>query len=134
MGDPTYFDTSALAKLVLQEPESEDLERYIADSSHQAVGSQICEVELIRAVLRLDPLLLDSALEVLAQTVLLPMSTPIRLRASYLKPETVRSLDAIHVATALEIQTELDGFLTYDLRMAEAGIEAGLRVMSPGQG
>lgn len=132
MGPPVYFDTSALAKLILEEPESQKLRRFIDSSSIQPVSAEISDVELVRAVMREDESLLDNTLEILAQVVLLPMTASIRLRASYLKPVSVRSLDAIHVATALEIQADLDALLSYDNRLLKSASDAGLKVLSPG--
>ncbi len=132
MADPVYFDSSALAKLVLNEPESADLHRFIEESPGQAVSSVISDVELVRAVLRRDPSLLDLALEVLAQVVLLPTMDSISLRAAYLAPATLGSLDALHLATALEIRTDLKLVVSYDNRLLAAATEAGFDVFSPG--
>jgi predicted nucleic acid-binding protein len=132
MGDPVYFDTSALAKLVLNEPESAELSRFVEESAGQPVSSAISDVEMVRAVLRSDPSLLDTALEVLAQLVLLPAMDSIRLRAAYLAPTSLGSLDALHLATALEIQTDLKLVVSYDNRLLEAAGKAGFSVISPG--
>lgn len=132
MGDPVYFDTSALAKLVLNEPESAELSRFVEESAGQPVSSVISDVEMVRAVLRSDPSLLDTALEVLAQLVLLPAMDSIRLRAAYLAPTSLGSLDALHLATALEIQTDLKLVVSYDNRLLEAAGKAGFGVISPG--
>jgi len=53
-------------------------------------------------------------------------------RAVAIRPDAVRTLDAIHIATALEIGGELEAFVTYDGRQAEAAALAGLPVESPG--
>jgi predicted nucleic acid-binding protein len=132
MGDPIYFDTSALAKLVLNEPESAELSRFVEGSASQPVSSVISDVEMVRAVLRSDPSLLDLALEVLAQLVLLPVLDSIRLRAAYLAPASLGSLDALHLATALEIQADLKLVVSYDNRLLEAAGLAGFEVVSPG--
>jgi len=132
MGDPIYMDTSALVKLVAREDQSADIRQFLNQPSAQVVSSQITEIELLRAIARHDEGLTNLGLEILAQTVLLPMTTSMRLRASYLKPEPLRSLDAIHVATALEIQSDLEYFVTYDKRLLEAASSVGLRVVSPG--
>lgn len=55
----------------------------------------------------------------------------IRARAALLDPVTLRSLDALHLATALEIRDELDGLVTYDDRMAAAAEALGLAVLAP---
>lgn len=132
LGNPIYLDTSALAKLVVDEPESPALTQFIAKTSAQVTTSQVGDVELIRAVLRRAPASLDVALEVLTQTVTLPINRSIQLKASYFEPPSIRALDAIHIATALEIRADLNCVVTYDRRMIEASERAGLRVMSPG--
>jgi len=132
MGDPVYFDTSALAKLVLNEPESSEMERYAENLAGQPVSSEISDVELIRAVLRQDPSGLDTALEVLAQLVILPATESIRLRAAYLAPTSLGSLDAIHLATALEIQVDLQSIVSYDNRLCEAAGDLAIETVSPG--
>ncbi len=132
MGDPVYFDTSALAKLVLNEPESAELHRFVEESPGQAVSSVISDVEMVRAVLRRDPSLLDLTLEVLSQLVLLPTMDSIRLRAAYLTPVSLGSLDALHLATALEIQTDLRIVVSYDNKLLKAAEIAGFKVVSPG--
>lgn len=127
-----YCDTTALAKLVFVEPESEDFTEFIEESSGQLASSQFGEIELMRAAGRIGQKAVDTALEILAQTILLPLTSSIRLRASYLQPPLLRSLDAIHLATAMEILTDLECLVTYDLRLAEAASAVGIRVMSPG--
>lgn len=132
MRPPVYFDTLALAKLILEERGSSDLRDFVTDSNVEVVSSEIAEVELIRAVMRTDERLMDTVLEILPQTVLLPISTPIRLRASQLPPSSLRSLDALHLATAIEIQPHLQAFVSYDQRLLDSAAEAGLSVFSPG--
>lgn len=132
MGDPVYFDTSALAKLVLHEPESSEMERFVEGLAGQPVSSEISDVELVRAVLRQDPSGLDIALEVLGQLVILPTTESIRLRAAYLAPTSLGSLDALHLATALEIQVDLQSIVSYDNRLCDAARELAINTVSPG--
>ncbi|MBK5233888.1 MAG: type II toxin-antitoxin system VapC family toxin [Thermoleophilia bacterium] len=127
-----YCDTSALAKLVFDERESGEFAAFVDRSSGQLVSSQFGEIELMRAAGRIDSETVDSVLEILAQTILLPMTSSIQLRASYVRPPLLRSLDAIHLATAMEILVDLECLVTYDRRLAEAASEAGLKVVSPG--
>jgi predicted nucleic acid-binding protein len=132
MGNPVYLDTSALVKLVLQEDQSDDMRRFLDETSLQGVSSEIAEVELSRAILRHDEQLTNRGLEVLAQLVLLPFTRSMRLRASYLAPSALRSLDAIHLATAFEIQVDLECLVSYDARLLQSASESGLSVASPG--
>jgi predicted nucleic acid-binding protein len=132
MGDPVYLDTSALVKLVLQEDQSDALRQFLDETSSQPATSEIAEVELLRAIARHDDQLTKRGLEILTQLVLLPLTTSMRLRASYLAPSTMRSLDALHVATALEIQSDLECLVSYDERMLRSASDAGIKVVSPG--
>ena len=132
MGDPVYFDTSALAKLVLNEPESSEMARFVDGLAGQPVSSELSELELLRAVLRQHPDGLDTALEVLARLVMLPMTESIRLRAAYLAPTSLGSLDAFHLATALEIQVDLETIVSYDNRLCEAARDHAIDTVSPG--
>jgi hypothetical protein len=61
------------------------------------------------------------------------LSTGIRVLARAVAPASVRSLDAVHLATALQIRGEVDAFVTYDKRLADAAATAGLHVEAPGQ-
>ncbi len=61
----------------------------------------------------------------------LELTPEIRRAAAVLRPTTVRSLDAIHVATAASLGADLAGLLTYDMRMQRAGSELGLAVVAP---
>ncbi len=130
--DPVYADTSALVKLVIDEDESNSLAEHLRASNLQLTSSEITEIELLRAVARADPDQLPEALALLEKTVLLPLTTGIRRRAASLKPTSVRSLDTIHLATALEIQADLNTLVSYDNRMVEASRSAGIETHSPG--
>lgn len=130
--DPTYADTSALVKLVINEKESESLAEHIRASSLQLTSSEIAEVELLRAVARVDRDRIPEAVALLERTVLLPLTSEITSRVASLKPTSMRSLGAIHLATALEIQADLEGLVSYDERMVEASRAAGIETCSPG--
>jgi predicted nucleic acid-binding protein len=123
-------DSSALVKLVVAEPESDPLRRALGDDPDQ-VASAIAEVEVVRAVRRAAPGLVPRAQRVVAQLSVVEVTGPIRARAASLDPSALRSLDALHLATALEIQDELDAVVTYDARLAAAAAAAGLAVLAP---
>jgi len=89
------------------------------------------EVEVVRAVRRVAPDLTQRAGEVVAQVSVVEVSEPIRASAALLEPATVRSLDALHLATAIEIGEALDAVITYDARMAAAARSLGLAVAAP---
>jgi predicted nucleic acid-binding protein len=124
-----YLDSSAFVKLVLPEPETPALLSAL-EGVERLVASEILEIEVLRATRRGGG---DTAAhDQLAAVRLLPLSSEIRKRASELDPPSVRSLDAIHLATALGLGDRLDGLYTYDERMSLAAREAGLNVHAPG--
>jgi uncharacterized protein len=77
------------------------------------------------------PELTKNADEVVAQVSVIDVGEPIRARAALLEPAAVRSLDALHLATAIEVGDALDAVITYDARMAEAARSLGLVVNAP---
>ena len=94
--------------------------------------SAIVEVEVVRAVRRVVPELSAKAQRVVTQIAIVELSDAIRARAAVLDPPTLRSLDALHLATALEVGDDLDGLVTYDGRMSAAAKDLGLAVFAPG--
>jgi predicted nucleic acid-binding protein len=77
------------------------------------------------------PELVPQAQRVVSQLAVVEPTESIRARAALLDPVTLRSLDALHLATALEVGDELDGLVTYDARMAAAAKTLGLAVLAP---
>jgi uncharacterized protein len=124
-----YLDSSAFVKLVLAEPETPAL-LVALESVERLVASEILEIEVMRATRRGGGNTAAARAQ-LAAVRLLPLSGEIRKLASELDPPAVRSLDAIHLATALSLGERLDGLFTYDERMSLAGREAGLNVQAP---
>jgi predicted nucleic acid-binding protein len=118
-------------KLVVEEPESVPLRELLARDSDQ-LASAIVEVEVVRAVRRAIPELVVQAQRVVSQISVVEPTEAIRARAALLDPVKLRSLDALHLATALEIGDELDGLVTYDQQMSAAGESLGLAVFAPG--
>lgn len=119
-------------KLAVEEAESPALRRVLAPAT-DAAASVLVAVEVPRAVARAGggESGRRSAAEALAGMTLLELTEPIRERAAALDPPTLRSLDAIHVATALELGDELDFLVTYDARLREAARAHGLDVQAP---
>jgi uncharacterized protein len=89
------------------------------------------EIEVVRAVRRAVPELIAHAQRVVSQIAVVEPTETIRERAALLDPVTLRSLDALHLATALELRDELDGLVTYDRQMGAAAETLGLAVLSP---
>jgi predicted nucleic acid-binding protein len=125
-----YLDASAAVKLIQREPESAALRHYLA-RQRTVLSSRVMGVELLRAVRRLDGTLEDQARAVLAVTASVELDADIVARAGAVDPPGLRSLDAIHLASALSIGPELDAFVTYDIRQADAARALGLVVESP---
>jgi predicted nucleic acid-binding protein len=117
-------------KLVVAEAESDALREMLARDPDQ-LTSVIVEVEVVRAVRRGAPDLVPLAQRVVSQVTVVEVSEAIRTRASLLDPVGLRSLDALHLATALELGDDLDAVVTYDSRMAEAAASLDLQVAAP---
>lgn len=126
-----YLDASALVKLIVAEPESGALRRYLGERP-RIISSRIAEVELRRAVARQDEIDAGDRVSSLIATVeLLELNAEVARRAGELNPATLRSLDAIHLASALVIAPEVDAVVAYDTRLAAAARAAGLAVVAP---
>lgn len=128
--DLAYLDASALAKLVLEERESDALRRALHDWPRRAT-SRIAVVELIRSVRRTEPRLEPLAQRVLSGIDLVSDTDRILMAAARLEPAHVRSLDAIHLASALRERPVVGAFVSYDRRQLEAAAALGLPVTTP---
>ncbi len=127
-----YLDASALVKLVAAEPESAALRDFIADRPGR-VSSALTRVELLRAVGRsaLGRSGRRRAEEVLSRVAMVHVSSDILDAAGSLRPPELRSLDAIHLATALSLGAELEGMVVYDHRLIAAAAALDVRCWSP---
>ena len=128
-GTFAYVDASAFVKLVVPEPESDAMTRAIAEWP-RAVSSALLTVEVRRAGTRAgaDRIGIERAL---AAVTLLPVTAEVRERAAGLPPPGLRTLEALHLASALLVRTELGAFFAYDRRLADAAAAAGLEAQSP---
>jgi predicted nucleic acid-binding protein len=125
-----YLDSSAIVKLVAREPETPALvEAVRADPA--VVSSALAWAELIRAVRRARGRV-DRAREVLGGIALAPIDEAILRGAGELSLAGLRTLDAIHLATALTLAEDITALVTYDERLAEAAAAAGIAVTAPG--
>lgn len=124
-----YVDASALVKLVVDEPESAALLRWYVEAE-RLVTSRIGIVETVRAS-SLRPHDRAQRNRVLTDLVVYELDSAIAAVAAALEPPAVRTLDAIHLATALALVPDLDAFVTYDDRLAEAALALGLPVVRP---
>jgi predicted nucleic acid-binding protein len=125
-----YLDASAAVKLVVTESESASLRRFLADQVTR-VSSRVLAVELARAVRRRSPTWLDQARSLLGVIEFVELDGSVAELAAELDPVGLRSLDAIHLASALALAEELDAFVTYDARQADAARALGLTVAAP---
>ncbi len=126
-----YLDTSAAVKLVVAERGSAALRRWLETRDERVFSSDLLRTELLRSTRRAAPRHMVQARAVLDSLVLLTLSTSVCERAAMLEPELLRSLDALHLAAALEVGDELEGMVTYDQRMAEAAKALGVNVVAP---
>ena len=126
-----YLETSAAAKLLLDEPATEQLRRWMAPRASVIFSSDLLRTELLRLARRSTPDVVQQARTALGSMFLAELSTETYERAALLEPARLRSLDAIHLAAALEVGPDLDGIVTYDARLAEAAENLGVPVISP---
>ena len=126
-----YIDTSAALKFVLEEPESTELIRWMRAHSDAVISSDLLRTELLRATKREAPELMGRARVIIESIFLLRLPPSTFERSAEIGPDLLRSLDAIHLAAALELGDELDGFITYDDRQAAAANLLGFAVLSP---
>ena len=126
-----YLDASALFKLCCPERESPALHEWLANHPGAWVTSTLSQVELTRAVTRTHSQALARVPIVLAKCDRLDIDDRVSADASVVAPPQLRSLDAIHLATALELTADLKALITYDIRLAEAAKVNGLQVAAP---
>lgn len=128
-----YLDSSAIVKLVRLEPQSRALFVYLRAWSER-VTSVVSAVEVPRAVRRASgqARAFRRADRVLARIGLVELDSSIRARAATLDPAGLRTLDAIHIASALDLGEDVASFVTYDERQIVAARQAGIEVTSPG--
>lgn len=133
MSPVLYLDSSALVKLVVAEPETSALTAYLdAHPDDAIVTSALARVEVVRAAKAVDPALAGPAWTVVAGADQIPVSPDLLTEAADLLPERLRSLDAIHLATALRVQkVGLTAMVAYDQRLLDAATSTGLPVTAP---
>ena len=126
----TYVDSSAIVKLAVAEPESAALRRALS-RRQTLVTSALARTEVARALLALGPGAVRRGDEVLRRLQLLRVNDRVLSDAGRLEPAELRSLDAIHLATAQQFGTSLQRVVTYDARMADAARALGWSVSAP---
>jgi predicted nucleic acid-binding protein len=129
-----YLDSSAIVKLLVREPQSDALQDYLRGQPSRAV-SRVATVEVQRAIGRIRGL--DAAAiavrlrQVLDGLILLEFDAGVAAAAARLQPATTRTLDAIHLASAMELHDDLVAIVTYDKRMRDAATSLGLPTAAP---
>lgn len=126
-----YLDTSALVKLIVREPETHALRSWLAAEDREPVSCDLTRTELMRAVRRAAPELASNAKRALDKVTITQVTTGVFEQAGRLEPVTLRSLDAIHLAAALDLGDDLHGVVTYDRVMADAARSCGMEVIAP---
>lgn len=126
-----YLDSSAFVKVVVQEPESAPLRAFLAGRPGTRISSALLRTEALRAVRHIGPDALATVREGLRRVDLVAMDDRILDAAGILEPRVRRTLDAIHLATAMALGDDLDSIVTYDERMIEAARLIGLPTVSP---
>jgi predicted nucleic acid-binding protein len=128
-----YLDSSAFFKLILPEPETDALRSWLATHSDlPIVSSAITRTEVPRAVGREDPRALPRSFRIIRRVGKVTLTDDLLELAASLEPATLRSLEAIHLASALTIKRDLKAFIAYDKRLLAAARGSGLPTASPG--
>lgn len=130
-----YLDTSALVKLIRREPESDALADWLAAQEPTPwVSSTLIEVELPRAIRRVEPSLLVDVPATLARVSRYEVNEVVRSAAAAYPDPRLRSLDAIHLATGHAVfGARLTAFVAYDERLLTAAGDLGLPAVAPGR-
>ena len=127
-----YADTSAVIKLLAEEMHSKAFAAfYDAHADAEFVSSALLRIEVTRAVTRAIPALLPDARDLLLAFSFVAIDDEIVEGAMNEPDRGLRSLDAIHLATARILRQDLDAIVSYDDRLLKAATDAGLPVTSP---
>ena len=125
-----YLDSSAVLKFVFAEPESAAAKKEIIGVLY---SSELVRVEVVRAVLRIAPELMERALLVLSKIRIVKIKSAVLVQAERLPSHvSVRGMDAIHLASANTLGRLGQTIVTYDKNMAKAARDLGFQVQSPG--
>ena len=126
-----YLDASAFVKLVIEETETAAVRAFLADRGVRRVSSTLLRTESLRAIRHLGPDALATVREGLRRVDLIGIDDRILDAAGTLEPQVLRTLDAIHLATAMAVGDDLEAIVTYDERMVDAARLMGLSTATP---
>ena len=131
-GSAIYLDSSAFVKLFLPEPDSSELTRYLA-SWPQRVSAMLLRTEALHTAVRaaLSPQRMLLVRAMLDSVSFIVADVTLSDEAGILHPPDLRTRDAIHLATARSLGTNLGALVTYDHRLAGAAAWYGIPVVSP---
>lgn len=134
MAATIYADTSAVAKLFIAEPQSAAFEAWLTGFRDvRLVSSELLRVELRRLLCRIQPDSVDEAERFLANDIeLVEIIRPTLTHAERMPPPRLRTLDAIHLATAFDLGPIVDILVSYDQLLVWAARNAGFETASPG--
>jgi len=128
-----YLDSSAIFKLVREERETRGLQAWLAHHSGEpAATSELGRVEVLRAARRVGPAAVEEARALVDDLDLVPLSRDVQDLACELGEPALRTLDALHLASAMLLGKALTVLVTYDARLAGAARSSGLSVSAPG--
>ncbi|MFI8457732.1 type II toxin-antitoxin system VapC family toxin [Kitasatospora sp. NPDC085464] len=131
-----YLDSCAILKLLVPEDESAALRTFLSSRGSEGhATSALAQVEVPRALIRIGapPELLDASADLLDRLLRIRLSDPVLRAASRFAAPHLRTLDAVHLATAEHLEHALTAFVTYDKRLAEAAEGRDLPVIAPGR-
>ena len=128
-----YLDSSALVKLVLTEPESAALARWLAERADQPlVSSALHRAEVPRAVWRAEPGALPRSYRLIKRIARVALTADVLDNSATLPPQQLSPAQAIHLSSAMVLKRDLTAFVAYDEPLLAAARDAGLPVASPG--
>lgn len=125
-----YLDSSAIVKLVVREPGSSALVDTVS-ADPDVISSALAYTEVMRAIRRVGGPA-GRAEQVLRSIAFVPVDEAILREAATIEPTSLRSLDAVHLASALSLRPDVDVFVSYDARLSRAAAAVGLVARTPG--
>jgi predicted nucleic acid-binding protein len=128
-----YCDSSALVKLVVDEPESAELEAWLGSHPELVlISSVLARTEVVRAVARTDPDAVPLAVDLLAAVSVVELDVSLADKAAQLDLAELRSLEALHIAAALRLGSALGFMISYDEQLLDAARRHDVAVAHPG--
>jgi predicted nucleic acid-binding protein len=126
-----YVDTAALVKMIIYEHETRALSDWLFQQDEPLVSCDLVRAEIVRATRRRHSDRVLRARQVLETLVLTRLTPAILDHAGRLDPIGLTTLDAVHLAAALDLGDDLSGLVTYDNRLAAAAEANGVAVVAP---